>query len=209
MEKEEDRPATTVKELNAKLVLIESLKKSRKPIGFSERLRKFTEKYFSEITTCQKFVYSGNININLEKFWFLSYTGIYFSLHKDGYFYDCRTMSWQKNMLNGQGKPIYDIKTGMLGCTDHQIDKAMEYLPHFLTSLKNSGPNYYKFIDYDNHTFGTHQKLYSWVKLKSKFYDCHSDPNPEIKKQIKVFPDDVSWKLRFTKDISDELKIIY
>ena len=209
VEKSEDKAVHTAKELNAKLVLIEALKKNRKPVGFTERLRSFAAKFYPEITTCEKFIYAGNINVNPEKFWFLSYVGLFFRLHKEGYFYDCRTSSWQKNTLNNQGQPIYDIKIGMASCTDSHIDKAMEYLPNFLSGLKNTESTFYKFIDYDNHVFGTHQKIYSWVKVKSKHYDCLADPNPEIKKEIKVFPDDVSWKARYTKDIADELKIIY
>ena len=209
VEKIEDKPAKTVKDLNAKLILMEALKKSRKPVGFTARLKSFTSKYYPEIATCEKFIYAGNINVNPEKFWFLSYLGLFFRLHKDGYFYDCTTRSWQKNTLTNQGKPIYDIKTGMAACTDSQIDKAMDYLPNFLSGLKNTESTFYKFLDYDNHIFGTHQKIYSWVKVKSKYYDCHHDPNSEIKKEIKVFPDDVTWKARYIKDVADELKIIY
>ena len=189
--------------------MITELKKKRKPIGFSARLRAFTEKYYSEYTTCQKFVYAGNVNQNRDEFWFLSYMGMFFRLHKDGYYFKCSIQSWSKNNLNNMGKPTYDIKTGLNDCKDKDFDRAMDYLPNFLTGLKTNEPTFYKFVDYDTHTFGTHQKLYSWVKVKSKKYDCNGDPNPEIKKELKVFPDEVSWKTRYIKDIADELKIIY
>lgn len=209
VEQAEDKPAKTIEELNVKVKLITELKKKRKPIGFSARLKAFSDKYYSEFTTCQKFIYAGNVNINRDEFWFLSYVGMFFRLHKDGYFFDCRTQGWQKNNLNNVGKPIYDIKTGMVDCKDKDYDRAMDYMPNFLTGLKNSEPTFYKFVDYDTHTFGTHQKIYSWVKVKTKKYDCMGDPNPEIKKELKVFPDEVSWKTRNIKDIADELKIIY
>ena len=208
-EKSEDRPAKTIEELNAKVKLITELKKKRMPVGFAARLKSFSDSYFAEFTTCQKFVYSGNVNLNSEKFWFLSSIGMFFRLHKDGYFFDCKRQSWQKNNLDGMGKPVYDIKTGMVECKDKDYDYAMQYLPSFLTGLKNGEHSFYKFVDYDMHTFGTHQKLYSWVKVKSKVYDCSRDPNIEIKKELKVFPEDVSWKKRNIKDIADELKIIY
>ena len=208
-ERDEDKAAKTIEELNTKLKIREELRKKGKPTTFAARLKNFSKKYYAEFSTCQKFVYAGNINQDRDQFWFLSYAGIFFRLHKDGYFYDCRIKSWQKNSLNNSGEPIYDIKTGMVDCSDRDYDTAMEYLPNFLTSIKNSESNYYKFVDYDTHTFGTHQKLYSWVKLKSKKYDCHSDPNSEIRKELKVFPDDINWKSRDVKDIADELKIIY
>jgi hypothetical protein len=209
VEQAEDKPAKTIEELNAKVKLITELKKKRKPVGFSARLRAFTEKYYFEYTTCQKFVYAGNVNQNRDEFWFLSYMGMFYRLHKDGYYFKCSIQSWSKNNLNNVGKPTYDIKTGLHDCKDKDFDRAMDYLPNFLTGLKTNEPTFYKFVDYDTHTFGTHQKLYSWVKVKSKKYDCNGDPNPGIKKELKVFPDEVSWKTRYIKDIADELKIIY
>jgi hypothetical protein len=209
IEQPEDKPVKTIEALNIKVKLMEELKKKRKPVGFSARMKAFTEKYFNEFTTCQKFVYAGNINQNPEAFWFLNYAGMFLRLHKDGYFFDCRNQSWQKNTLNNVGKPVYDINNGLEYCKDRDYDRAMENMPHFLAGIKGTETSYYKFVDYDTHTFGTHQKLYSWVKLKTKKYDCGFDPNPGIKKELKAFPEDVTWKTRYIKDIADELKIIY
>lgn len=204
----EDKPARTVEELNAKLKVIEELKKKR-PIGFASRFKTFAIKYGNEYATCQRFVYAGNMNKNPEAFWFYMYTGIFFRLHKDGYFFDCRSRSWQKNILDSMGKPIYDMKKDMRDCKDRDLDQAMEYMPNFLTGLKMTNEQFYRFVDYDTHTFGTHKKLYSWVKVKAKKYDCSVDPNLKIRKEMKVFPEDVSWKTRDVKDIEDEMKIIY
>lgn len=209
VERDEDKPARTVEALNTKVKLIQELKAKRKPVGFAARLREFNKKYYNEFTTCQKFVYAGNINKDSEKFWFLSYMGIYLRLHKEGHFYDCRGKAWKKNTINSEGKPVYDFKDGIDFCRDQDFDLAMDYLPNYLTSLKNNDINYYKFIDYDSSSLGTHQKLYSWVKIKSRSYECSNDQNVEIRKNMKVFPDDVNWKVRFEKDIADELKIIY
>ena len=209
VERPEDKPAKTVEELNTKVKLIQELKAKRKPVGFAARLKIFNEKYFAEFTTCQKFVYAGNINKSIEEFWFLSYMNMYFRLHKEGFYYDCRGKSWTKNILNSEGKPVYNLKEGIDLCKDKDFDMAMDYLPNFLTAIKNSEGSFYKFVDYDTSSLGTHQKLYSWVKVKSRTFDCRQDPNPAIKKETKVFPDDVSWKPRYVKDIADELKIIY
>lgn len=101
------------------------------------------------------------------------------------------------------------MKEGIQECKDSDFDQAMEYLPNFLAGLKMTSENFYRFVDYDTHTFGTHKKLYSWVKVKAKKYDCSSDPNIQIRKEMRVFPEDISWKTRDLKDIEDEMKIIY
>lgn len=209
LEQAEDKPAKTVEELKTKVKLIAALKKKNRPIGFAARFNEFTKKYYPEFATCQRFIYSGNINQNREKFWFLSYVGIFYELNKDGYFFDCRSKSWQKNVLNNQAKPIFNIKRDMNECKESDFDLAMDYLPNFLTGLKNNESDFYKFVDYDTHPFGSHQKLYSWVKVQKTKYDCNSDPNPQIQKEIKVFPDEVTWKKRKIKDFTNELKIIY
>ncbi len=206
--KPEDFPAKTTKELNEKIKLKKSLKEKKIPVGFAERMNRFTQKYFNQITTCEKFVYHGNINKNSENFWLLSYFSIFYRLHRDGYFFDCKNGSWQKNTLDENGKPINNIKRDFSQCKEDQIDKAMNYLPNFLTSLKSEN-YFYKFIDYDNHEFGSHQKMYSWVKLKSVRFDCDNDPNTRIINKLRVFPEEIKWKERHVDDIANDLKIIY
>jgi hypothetical protein len=207
-EQPEDKPAKTVEELSAKLKLLETLKKKR-PVGFGNRFKAFAEKYGNEFGTCQRYVYAGNLNSDRDKFWFYTYASIFFKLHKEGFYFDCRTKAWQKNVLDSNGRPVFSLKRGLRECMDRDFDKAMGYLPNFLAGLKMSEGTYYRFVDYDTHTFGTHQKLYSWVKVKSKKYDCANDPNQRVRKELRVFPEDVSWKDRDIKDIEDELKIIY
>ena len=51
--------------------------------------------------------------------------------------------------------------------------------------------------------------MYSWIKTKSRKFDCSGDPNTEIRKEMRVFPEDVEWKEKNIKDIADEMKIIY
>jgi inorganic pyrophosphatase len=203
----EDKPATNAAELKAKLKLIASLKKEKKPVGFAARLKKFTNKYYNEVTTCEKFVYHGNINRNRKAFWFLSYMGIYYRLHKEGYFFNCQSKNWQRNVLNVNGEMINNFVRDLKECSEADIDQAMSYLPNFLTGLKGES-DYYRFFDYDNHAFGTHNKIYSWVKLKSPKFDCGTDPNDEIRKELQLFPEDVQWMKRDVKDYINNEKII-
>lgn len=209
MEQPEDRPAKTVEELNKKIKLQTELKKKKLPVGFAKRLAAFAKNYSQEIASCERFVYHGNINGDRDKFWFLSYMGIFFRLHKDGYYFDCNRKAWQKNILDNHGKQIFDIKTDLASCNEASIDKAMGYLPNFLTGLKVSGNHYYRFIDYDTHSFGTHRKMYSWVKIQANKFNCSNELNEAVKKEMKIFPEDVSWKNKDVKDIADEMKIIY
>jgi hypothetical protein len=163
--------------------------------NFSSKLTKFTGQYFNEISTCEKFVYHGNVNQDPEKFWFLSLMGIYFRLHRDGYYFDCGNRSWQRNIQNDVGRPVYDLKKDIRLCKDADIDAAMKFLPNFLNTLK-AEKDYYRFIEYDNHTFGTHNKLYSWVKVKNRKLDCSKDPNETFRNKVRVYPEDVEWKKR-------------
>lgn len=204
----EDKPAKTTQELVAKLKLQNELKKKRQPVGFAARFQKFTKKYFTEISTCEKFVYHGNVNRDREAFWFLSHVGLFYRLHREGYYFDCRHRTWQRNVINDQGSQVYNIKEGIEECKELQIDQAMDYLPNFLAGLKGE-KEFFRFIDYDNHAFGTHNKMYSWVKSKSRKFDCSGDPNAEIRKEMRVFPEDVEWSEKNIKDIADEMKIIY
>lgn len=203
----EDRPITTVEELNKKIKEKES-NKNAPPTGFASRFRRFTKKYFNEVSTCEKFVYHGNINGDREIFWFLGHMGLYYRLHREGYYFDCKNRTWRENTLNDKGLPIYDFQKELEQCKEKEIDQAMNSVPNFLSSLKGER-DFYRFIDYDNHTFGTHKKLYSWVKTKSKRYSCSNDPNIEIKKGTRLFPEDVSWKTRVREDMPDAAKIIY
>jgi hypothetical protein len=92
-------------------------------------------------------------------------------------------------------------------CSERDLDLAMNYLPNFLEGLKSS-EHIYKFIDYDNQSYGTHNKMYTWVRIKNPRFDCRKNPNHEIVKKMSVAPEDANWKPRQVKDISDELKII-
>jgi hypothetical protein len=206
--KPEDKPATTLEELDKKIKLHEELRKKQIPLGFAARFRAFTNKYFNEITTCEKFVYHGNINQDPERFWFLSFIGIYYRLHREGYYFDCNNKAWLRNVPDENGKPVYHFLDQLERCSEREIDQAMDYLPNFLAGLRGE-KDYYKFIDYDNHTYGTHRKLYSWVRVKTRRFDCANDPNEKVRQETKVFPEDVVWKERRIKDIGDKMKIIY
>lgn len=207
--REEDKPAKTPAQLSAKLKLRQDLKARGIPVGFSTRFRMFVKKYHKDISTCEKFVYHGNINKNPEKFWFLSYMGMFFRLHEEGHYFDCKRKTWQKNYLTKDAQKGYELVEGIVQCSTQDIDRAMDYMGNYLKGLKGNSTQYYSFIDYDNHVFGTHQKIYSWIKRKNMTFDCSKDPNKNFLKAFNTFPEDAQWKKRDVSDLESDSKIIY
>ena len=200
----EDIIANTEQELSDKLKIREALKARKLPVDFSSRLRIFTREYYDEMKTCGKFVYAGNINENAEKFWFLSYMGMFYRLHNDGYYFDCARNKWESNYLDQKGKPYYNPAVDIGTCSNKSIDLAMKELPGFIRQLNTTLTRKYRFIDYDMHPFGTHRKLYSWTKYKLGRFECNEDPNVEIQSKIPVSPEEHPWKNR---DMRDKTKI--
>lgn len=206
--KEEDKPAQTIKELDAKIALHNKLRKEGKPIGFGNRFKSFTKKFYKEFSTCEKFIYHGNINEDVNSFWTLSHVGVYYKLHREGHFFNCRNRVWQKNFLSNDDRQIFAIEKDIDFCTEKDLDLAMHNLPDYLSSLKSEA-EFFKFLDYDNHSFGSHQKIYNWIKFKNRRFDCSNDPNEDIVKNTKIFPEDAKWENKHTKDLADKMKIIY
>jgi hypothetical protein len=150
----------------------------------------------------------GNVNENPERFWFLSYMQIYMQLHKDGYFYDCRGKSWLLNTKPSKGERVYDLKKDLFLCSDEEIDQAFSYLGVALKNLRTEAPFSYRFIDYDNHEMGTHQKIYSWVKEKNRAFTCNEIEYKKMLKTLPIMPIEAQWKKRFHKDKRTEMGII-
>jgi hypothetical protein len=211
VDRAEDRPVKTISKLNEKIKLIQELKSKGLPVGFAQRFQRFTKKYFNEMTTCNRFVYAGNLQKNPEKFWFLNFIGFFYKLHREGYYFDCVHNSWQRNVFNNRGALVYDFREDIDKCDEGDIDSAMSLFPTFLRSLRENNKDFYRFIDYDNHTYGTHKKLYSWVKMSSRQVQCGEDEvfTSETLSGVDMFPDDVKWIPRKTNDIQSDMKIIY
>lgn len=205
----EDRIAKTEAELRAKLKVRDELRENKKPVGKMARFRPLVKKYFSEIATCEKFVYHGNINLYPDHFWFHSYVGMFIRLHREGYYFDCTRKIWAENIYDINGNPAHYLPDEIEYCTDKDMDLAIEYMPNHLKAMKAVFGSYYRFIDYDTHEFGTHRKLYSWVKMHRRKFDCRPDPTSEIIEKLQSAPEDVSWKRWEVIDVAKDLKIIY
>ena len=111
--------------------------------------------------------------------------------------------------MNVNGDPVHFLPDEIDYCSTKDVDMALEYMPNLMNGLKGVMGNYFRFIDYDTHEFGTHRKVYSWTKMSTRKYDCRPDPNTLIKGKLNVIPEDASWKKWEIIDVADELKIIY
>lgn len=203
-----DTASNSVDELKAKLKVRLELKRAGVPVQFNERLKNFTIKYYQPFVTCMKFVRFPSVNEAPEKFWFLSDIGIFYLLHSDGHYFDCQRKSWGRNTLNNRGELIYSLKDGIAECTTRDIDMAFNYLQTYLVGLRNSEKFYYKFLDYDSHTHGTHAKIYSWIKMRKFESSCESPINDQVLQKGLVTPADHKWKVRETNEKSNDMDVI-
>ncbi len=207
-ERPEDKSPKTEEEKKTVDELKLKIRTTKLPVGFLERFKVFAQKYSKDFYTCSKFIYHGNINEDSDKFWFLAYLDIYFRLHHEGYYFDCERGTWHENAWSVDGDTAYKFPRDIKECDERDIDAAMDFLPTFLKSVKLSGKEFYSFIDYDNHPYGSHQKMYSWVKKKVNNFECFNDPNEVMREKIPVFPEEVSWKPRHDPEPMPDKKLI-
>lgn len=204
-----DMPSETTEELKEKIKVRAEWKKDRIPVEFHERFRAYTAKYASHFVTCMKFVRFPSVNEAPEKFWFLSDIGIFYLLHSEGHYYDCSRKSWTRNALNNRGELVYNIKDGIYDCSTRDIDQAFNYLGSYLVGLRNSNKFYYRFLDYDSHTHGTHAKIYGWIKYRRFESSCSSKVNEQVMQKSQVMPQDHKWEPRYLQEgKSSDLDVI-
>ncbi len=204
-----DLPSRSTEELKEKIRVRAEWKKAQIPVDFHERLRTFTVKYWTHFTTCMNFVRFPSVNSAPEKFWFLSDLGIYYQLHDDGHYYDCARKSWTKNTINNRGELVYNLKDGIYNCSTKDIDFAFNYLGAYLTGLRNSNKFYYRFLDYDSHTHGSHSKVYGWIKYRRFESNCSSKVNEQIQQKAPIAPADHKWEPRYQQQgNSSDLEVI-
>ncbi|MFY7993705.1 MAG: hypothetical protein ACOVP4_10460 [Bacteriovoracaceae bacterium] len=204
-----DLPSQTTEELKEKIKVRAEWKKARIPVEFHERFRAYTLEYATHFVTCMKFVRFPSVNIESEKFWFLSDIGIYYLLHDDGHYFDCLRKSWTRNTLNNRGELVYKLKDGIYDCSTKDLDASFNYLGSYLMGLRNSAKFYYRFLDYDSHPHGTHAKVYSWIKYRKFESSCTSKVNEQILRKSQLTPADHKWSPRHQQDgKSSDLDII-
>ncbi|MBY0515733.1 MAG: hypothetical protein K2P81_02415 [Bacteriovoracaceae bacterium] len=202
-----DQPAQTKEEIRKHADLVKKLKLSDKPTYFPQRLAHFLKKYGDDLATCGRLVYPGDPNGQMEKFKFVSWVNMFVQLHKAGWEYDCRMQAWQPSNL---GKEAMDnMKKYGINCTERSYDAAMKYLPAFLKTLRAAVGQRWRFVGWDEHTYGTHSKLQTWINTPDRVFACEKDMNEKIREGWKENPEGMEWLPRFNPQLHKNGDYIY
>lgn len=208
--KSSEREAETIMDLNKKIKDEQSAKKSNSNITFGKEFKKFHQKYGKEFSTCTDFVKNSSINENPDKHWFFALLTGFYKLERLGYLFGCNQRSWQDNpFIANTNKRERNSAQEIANCSDEEIDIAFTQLPVFLAGLKNSGREYFRYIEYDNSYFGTHEKLYSWVNVVGKSLSCDDNKITRANVIDYAFPDDIRWTNRSHLNDKKKFGIIY
>lgn len=163
---------------------------------FHERFIQDFKKYNREFYTCSKYVYNSNINYNLDRFHFFAYFDALSKVNSLGNYYSCNRKVWIENPLVENNKRYFQDKDLFLNCSARDIDIAFESSIKYLKDLNQNHRKTYRFIDYDRGAQGTHNKLYSWVPVHGRKYECSNSEDKNISNNYLIFPTDIKWKKR-------------
>ena len=166
---------------------------------FHHRFKNAFIKYGKSYKTCFRYIYPSNINHDSTRHWFFSYYSAVHLLHELGYSFDCSRGIWAKNPLLSSGKRQTRLKDEFKGCSAKKVDRAFEQSISFLNLLRKKKLYSYRYVDYDKGSFGTHRKIYSWLKVDNKHFQCKKRIRPDISKRFRAFPEDVNWRRRRLK----------
>ena len=173
---------------------------------FVQFYKNFKEKY----AICSKNVMAANLNEDTQRHWFFAYLEGFFYANDLNYVYNCSKREWFQNYRTTEGKWALDQHEELTYCSSAALDAAFEKLPVlFNRMMNNSNEQFYRYVTYDFYA-GSHEKLYSWVKVSSKRISCSKAPDSlwsriqgmMVKKgnfisedeNEFIFPSDVLWE---------------
>lgn len=157
-------------------------------LTFDKWFWNFYEKYGENFHTCSKFVRPANLRNDLERHWFFAYLSNFFNLEKLGYYYDCEDKLWVHNPARPQGKRAFKLGVKRK-CTNSQLDQAFDTGVTLMESLRASGGDHYRYVEYDDGIGGSHERLHNWVFFRGKTWNCEQTKA----RKIEAFPKDVRW----------------
>ena len=182
-------------------VQVNQFKQIEKSLNFHQRFFRTFMKYHEQYKTCVKYVYPSNVNDDQDRHWFFAHYSAFHLLHDLGYYYECGRGGWVTNPLIEPGKRAISVKNQFRGCSGAQVDKAFRQSVILLNNLKDKRRTSYRYITYDNYPFGTHEKIYNWVKHDNKFLECTEDKNNLFfRDKLRSFPKEVRWKNKSKED---------
>lgn len=208
--KDSEKEAQTLADLNKKIREQQNAAKTNSLKTFGTEFKKFNQKFGKEFSTCTDFVKSTSINENPDKHWFFAMLTGFYKLERLGYIFNCSHRGWQDNpFIANTNKREKNSSEEIQKCSDEGIDLAFSQIPLFLTGLKNSGREYFRYIEYDNSYYGTHEKLYTWVPVIGKALSCEEKKISKANEIEFAFPDDIRWVNRSSINEKKKFGIIY
>ncbi len=160
--------------------------------NFIPQFKLFGKKFFNKYQTCMDFVRYSSINDDYQRHWFMTYFTAFMKLYKIGNYYNCANNGWWNNPINKKNERIYNLQEELVGCGPFRLDGGFKRLSQYMSDLQKFNKEYIRYVTYDDLSFGTHDKIYSFVSVPGKKLNCsHSDSEYNISYQI--FPKDVHW----------------
>lgn len=163
---------------------------------FYHRFKTYFKTQSDNYKTCLKYIYPSNINDDSERHWFFAYYSAVHLLHELNYSFSCSREIWVKKPLLSGHKRDTTLDKEFVGCNAKKIDTAIEQAIMMLDLLAEKNLTTYRYIDYDNGSFGTHNKVYSWVHVDNKQFQCKKILKPLVSSKFQSFPKDVKWRKR-------------
>lgn len=165
---------------------------------YYKRFREFFNKYENEYKTCMNYVQYDSVNYNADNHWFFAYVEGFMQMHDLDYVYRCDANVWEKitDMPGNFKRREYLNK-----CSDQAIESAIQTAPFTLKKLGLNNIQTQKYVEYDSLKGGTHEKIYSFVRLDPNIIDCEVN----TRKDEEFFPQDVSWKSRVVEESSQSI----
>jgi hypothetical protein len=197
--KASEKQISSIKDLKEKIIEQEKNKTVGTFKTFGGEFRTFYSKYGKQFQTCSDFVKTPHLQDDPAKHWFFTLLAGFYKLERLGHIYNCNQRVWQENpYLSSSTEREFDNAKSILRCTDEDLDLAMAQMVTYLTNLRLSGKEYYRYIEYDDSSFGTHERLHSWVNVETKTLGCEDKDLAKKLTQTQIFPEDVRWVNRST-----------
>jgi len=202
----------TLEEVRKKAILLKNKKtKGIKDDPFWRRFAKNNKKFGKQYKTCIDYVNPSNINDDPKRHWFFSYLTAFHNLQDLGYAFNCNRKVWEVNPMVIKGKRVKSLQEQFRNCSDLDLDRAFEYAPYMLDTLRKASRQSFRYIDYDSGSKGSHQKIYNWVSLSPATMACEDESDRDFSFERAIFPKDVVWDKRGNtrKSNSAEKGVIY
>jgi len=181
-------------------------------IPFSKRWKDFVTKFGNHYLTCSDYVYPSNISEGVDRHWFLNYMAAFFRMWRMNYRYDCTSSSWTMRSHLTKSKRSAEMGEIMKNCSDKSIDMAFVRAVDQMQQLQKEGKDYWRYLEYDYHINGVHDRIQSWALFSHRDMECRGGTHSDVYGRIndsaqRVFPQDVRWNFHRKYGDDQELQV--